>query len=453
MRPLVFILIFFSLVTLIPSKALAQENPNTMLLEGAYQNDIHMVLNALILHANIDTTSGEGATALHMAVAIGNIDMVKVLLHNGASTDISDYAELTPLMMAVRWGRDTIVDLLLQYGADYSATDSTGKDAFIQAVQYGNIIPADILLYYGAAINTCDNDSSSALSIAVQNSDYLMVDFLLSKGAESNIQDISGRTPLIYAAYQGDTLLMRKLLNAGALPQHIDRRKKGVIEYAFESGNTQAFQWILTNIDGVKENPLIAGLMDEAYRNEYHELLYNLKNKGSYTTLTPIPGGVVVQWQFVFNSRDFMMGPYFALAEHKYKIQIGTGMAFRFWDKRVITGYMLGGPQLQVWEDRSMIYFNQQKNFTLIRDYNKRPLILASIGIIEGYTWGSYRGMSYEPWVGWFVSPKAGIQICLGQFYIDINMISINTRSEPVQKGKLIFGMGWKIPFKKHSVI
>ena len=68
-----------------------------------------------------------GATALHIASRIGNLEIVKLLVENGADVNVSDNENMTPLMRASIGGFEEIVKLLLQYRANASVLSSNNK--------------------------------------------------------------------------------------------------------------------------------------------------------------------------------------------------------------------------------------------------------------------------------------------------------------------------------------
>jgi len=69
-----------------------------------------------------------GASALHLAVSLGNREITELLLENGADIDIKarDQYEGTPLHWAAYLGQKEMVELLVEAGADINAPDVNG---------------------------------------------------------------------------------------------------------------------------------------------------------------------------------------------------------------------------------------------------------------------------------------------------------------------------------------
>ncbi|XP_018334889.1 serine/threonine-protein phosphatase 6 regulatory ankyrin repeat subunit B-like, partial [Agrilus planipennis] len=67
------------------------------------------------------------ATALHIAVKNGRLELAKLLLQNGAEVNARGFGDVTPLMLAVANKRNTteaIIKELIDYGADVHLMDS-----------------------------------------------------------------------------------------------------------------------------------------------------------------------------------------------------------------------------------------------------------------------------------------------------------------------------------------
>jgi len=67
--------------------------------------------------ADINATTGEGRTALHLAARAGDLDQLELLLSRGADADMRDNMGDTPARMAARYGQNEAVAMLTKYGA------------------------------------------------------------------------------------------------------------------------------------------------------------------------------------------------------------------------------------------------------------------------------------------------------------------------------------------------
>ena len=65
-----------------------------------------------------------GSTAIISAAKNGHVDVVKVLIQNGADVNDSDYRERTALHFAAQRGDVGVVKVLIQNGADVNAVDT-----------------------------------------------------------------------------------------------------------------------------------------------------------------------------------------------------------------------------------------------------------------------------------------------------------------------------------------
>lgn len=88
---------------------------------------------------------------LQEACIVGNYDIVKLLIDNGADCNLvwkGIEGSKTPLMRAVIYEQETaidIVELLLESGADKNLRDNSGKTAYDYALQNGNLELAELL--------------------------------------------------------------------------------------------------------------------------------------------------------------------------------------------------------------------------------------------------------------------------------------------------------------------
>ena len=65
----------------------------------------------------IDQPDKSGATPLHYAASIGNMEFAKILIQAGADKDAVDHHKRSPLHMAVNGNHENLVELLMDRGA------------------------------------------------------------------------------------------------------------------------------------------------------------------------------------------------------------------------------------------------------------------------------------------------------------------------------------------------
>lgn len=93
-----------------------------------------------------------------------------------------------------------LIDLLLQNGANVNSKTSTKDTILFKALEKKNIDIVKLLLGYGATVNILGQDGDSPLSYAIENCDCQMVDTLLQNGANVNFKNSNNDIPLILAA-------------------------------------------------------------------------------------------------------------------------------------------------------------------------------------------------------------------------------------------------------------
>jgi len=185
------------------------------------------------------TESPEPPISLNEAAAMGNLDLVKSLIANGADVNNrEDTTFKTPLQRAVISGHKQVAELLLAHGADINA----GKTSSLHyAAKEGHKEIAGLLIANGADVNAKNNNGQTPLDIAVTNNRKDIIDLLVEKGAvpssihmaarvgvlarvkallgqgaDVNAQDDEGTTPLHYAVQEGHKELTEFLIAKGA---------------------------------------------------------------------------------------------------------------------------------------------------------------------------------------------------------------------------------------------
>ncbi|XP_077753134.1 ankyrin repeat domain-containing protein 26-like isoform X1 [Canis aureus] len=122
-------------------------------------------------------------TALHLACAIGRVDVVKYLLAWKCDVNLRDGENRTALVKAVQCQEEACVDILLKKGADPNAKDFKGNTALHYAAFEGNILIARKLLFKKGEIEAKNKDGLTPVLVALNENKEQMVKFLVGKGA------------------------------------------------------------------------------------------------------------------------------------------------------------------------------------------------------------------------------------------------------------------------------
>jgi hypothetical protein len=139
---------------------------------------------------------GGETTHLYWASAQGEIDLVRLLLGEGADpNERSPDGEGTPLCAAACHGDTEIVRELLDHGADPNLKEDEWFTPLRWAASNGHLETALVLLDRGA-----DPDLGFPLAAAARRGSLGVVRALLDRGADPAASDYDGHTPLAIAA-------------------------------------------------------------------------------------------------------------------------------------------------------------------------------------------------------------------------------------------------------------
>jgi ankyrin repeat protein len=221
--------------------------------------------------ANVNAVQGNGwgssrKTPLHYA---WNIDMMRLLVNNGADLTLKDASGQTPLYVAAERARIEKATFLLECGADIEAEDNYGSTPLFAAIHNVDTYSYQrnkndeqemvrLLLQNGANVDVDDSHGCTPLHCA--ESVYVMK-LLVDNGADVHAKTVHGGTPLHWAAeYTRSIEIATFLLECGAdidakddsgdTPLHkVVSRQENQLEVARMLLNSHANQFI-KNKDG-----------------------------------------------------------------------------------------------------------------------------------------------------------------------------------------------------------
>ncbi|GMN24226.1 hypothetical protein TIFTF001_000484 [Ficus carica] len=185
-------------------------------------------------------------SALHIAAANGQIEILSLLLERSVNPDVLNRHKQTPLMLAAMHGKILCVRKLLDVGANILMFDSLhGRTCLHYAAYYGHsdclqaILSAahssHVAVSWGFArfVNVRDGKGATPLHLAARQRRPECVHILLDNGAlvcaSTGGYGFPGSTPLHLAARGGSLDCIRELLAWGA--DRLQRDSSGRIPY------------------------------------------------------------------------------------------------------------------------------------------------------------------------------------------------------------------------------
>ncbi|XP_076465558.1 uncharacterized protein LOC143297221 isoform X4 [Babylonia areolata] len=142
----------------------------------------------------------QGNTCLQLAAAKGHEQVVQRLMQSGAEVDMRDSNDMTALHHACAGLHYGCVHALLQGGADPRCTEKGGKTPLFYAAHRGEISICKLLVDKGADVNAGDKMQITPLMVAAKEGKRDACEFLLKRGANPNTADREGHTAMYYVA-------------------------------------------------------------------------------------------------------------------------------------------------------------------------------------------------------------------------------------------------------------
>jgi TonB family protein len=161
-----------------------------------------------------------------------NFNIVNFLLDHNAKANGEIYGT-TPLIIAAGNSSLEMVDLLLEQGASVNRSNENQISPLLSACLTGRLEVVNYLLEKDANVNVQSKSGLSAIQAAVLRNDPEMIDLLISHGVDIETEDGAGRTPFWNAAILGYRESMKTLLEAGASCNLNMKDAIGLMELAF----------------------------------------------------------------------------------------------------------------------------------------------------------------------------------------------------------------------------
>jgi ankyrin repeat protein len=404
-----------------------QGNLDYALMTAAAEGNVTGI-NWLIKNgAEMETTTPENNTPLHIAVANNKKESVKALLDNGANPNAISNLDETPLIIAVKNENIEIAEILLRDSADINLADRYDATPLHYASIYGYFYIVDLLLYYDAAVYKKTVDGTTPLMAAIWSGFADIADLLMQNGADPSEKDNLGFTPFLIAAQNGDTVIMNLLLkrrvniyatnnfNYNALDLCIKGNHKMAVAYLLRTGD----KWSAEEHKAI--NPF---LVASAYRRKEippmlrQSNIPEIINKGiDQITITP---------SVRFCLHDYQTGISVTAKEPVLNIGFLGGIDFKPGYTRVLVKEE-EDYYYQYRDKSALIYAGIMKDFPLT-DYPLKGNWSFFGSLSVAYSFGNkLKGTNIVPGNEFRINPSAGFKWIKNSFGINLALEYLNT--------------------------
>ena len=257
-------------------------NDDFVLTWATFNNYTDIVRLLIEKGANIECYTPVGCTPLIIA-SNGNYEICEFLIQNGADVNArrskTSNKDWTSLMYASYYSKLDIMNLLLENGALIDIRTPSLHSAYLIAAQYGTPDAVELLINNGAELNCTDSDGDSALICAAKYEQTDIIKLLIEYGVDINIRNKDGKRAIDYAKEKRISDACKMLSNPdnyGYATRKINLNKKSDLSNTEKSNNilddTSKIDMVeqLSKLKKLREQDLID---DEEYKAKKAELL------------------------------------------------------------------------------------------------------------------------------------------------------------------------------------
>ena len=164
--------------------------------------------------ANINIQDNNGDPVINWSAYYGNVPFTRLMLENGAKTNLKSIHSDGVLQVALKEWQDSIVDLLLEHNVFIHQVQENSME-LINALKNNNLPLFESLLNKNN-LNTRDGASNTLLMIAAKNGYFELVKYLIEEGADINAINSVGQTALNLSIYFAKNDIANFLIQKGA---------------------------------------------------------------------------------------------------------------------------------------------------------------------------------------------------------------------------------------------
>ena len=208
------------------------------------------ILEFFFLHgANAEYKDHEGNSLIHYAIINGDIQSIQIIINQNINLE-SNGNGLTPLLFATKMNKIEIMKILLSNGANVNAKTKEGYYPLLFAIERSNLNSIKLLVQYDGNIEIKTNQGITPLFAAIARCNIDIVKYLLTIGASTQSQTMKRNCfgsiecqsidPLQFAFINSNLTICSYLYSSGL----INCRYSKLIFYAF--ANSIGYSELLT---------------------------------------------------------------------------------------------------------------------------------------------------------------------------------------------------------------
>ncbi len=229
------------------NEAQAPSEQETAKLFALVNNKDSLALKKAINLQNANAFDSAGVNLLTRAVMTGDLNIVKILVEQGADVNLRNKTTTgsVPLMLASGNTSLEIARYLIARGAEVDIPDTHGDPAINWSAYYGNLPFTKLMLDEGARTDQRSIHSDGVLQVALKEWNDSIVDLLLAYGI-SFYEPKPGTEALIKAAKKNDFSAFKSLLK----PEHVNARDAAgntLLMLAAQRGYAEMTDYLLKN--------------------------------------------------------------------------------------------------------------------------------------------------------------------------------------------------------------
>ncbi|PIK62887.1 putative L-asparaginase [Apostichopus japonicus] len=181
-------------------KALSDSLFPPLMCAAARNGDLESLVHLKKCRGDLLCQDYDGRTALHIAAAEGNYEVVKFLLENGCSMYAMDRFGHTPFLEAVLHAHFEVIRIMKETGGHVIEENMPDLVTYLlSSAGSGNVDRLRAFKLAGVDLNLADYSGNTALHVAAANDQTVCMQFLLEAGLDIKTENRFGQTPLMLA--------------------------------------------------------------------------------------------------------------------------------------------------------------------------------------------------------------------------------------------------------------